>query len=430
MWIRLSLAVGILCAARLFRSISIVAVVLEPSPDAVQWLLLSDFQFVESAAASALYDRLRGDGKCMIYITVQGEDRSASIQGFDLAETSKNSPSPAFFMPDLPLSDTDRSITPYGSVLSDTGILAICAYNANDILGVDLSTGRTAFEVRSVPCPNDVCFNPTDNNILFVAGGTGVWDAAGELTAAIPPHGAIYMVNLSDGAVTDLAVPGLHALSGVACTAHTLLVSQLHSITAVPLPAFEVTSLGTEPDTSVSIEGGHPVREADPVGISSTRVLWECTAEDTDRCYLADNLSWWEESQLLVALYREITPFAAALLQHSYVSTAMYFLGKALTTAYMYCVEGRVSPLSDAELLPWFHTLDVFPRVHFELFDVNTGDRRHFELDCSGLKTPDGSIFDGHVTHVHHHAGKIVLVNFLSKWVLVLDERVLREAVM
>jgi hypothetical protein len=32
------------------------------------------------------------------------------------------------------------------------------------------------------------------------------------------------------------------------------------------------------------------------------------------------------------------------------------------------------------------------------------------------------------VTHVHHHAGKIVLVNFLSKWVLVLDERVLRDA--
>jgi hypothetical protein len=392
---------------------------------------MHDFQFAESAAANAQYDEARKDEKNMVYIVVQATDRTVSIQGFDLSDQNRNSLSPGFSVSGLLLGDASHEITPYGSILSDTGILALTAYNANFILGVDLNTGLTVFQVSNIPCPNDICFHPDNENILFVAGGAGIWSSDSHLSVAIPSHGAIYRVDLRDGAVRALSVPGLHALSGIACTAEALLVSQLYSVITVPL--------GLPPQPSAAAAGlnysgesrtRHPLllpgtERAPEVG---SQLLWECTTEHATRCFLADNLSWWEGDQLIVAIYREISPFVAALLQHRYVSDVLYVLGKALTAAYLYCAESRTSAFSDAELLPWFHTLDVFPRVHFELLDANTGDRLHIELNCRRLKTPDGSIFDGHVTHVHHHAGKIIFVNFLSKWALVLEDSAVHSA--
>jgi hypothetical protein len=59
---------------------------------------------------------------------------------------------------------------------------------------------------------------------------------------------------------------------------------------------------------------------------------------------------------------------------------------------------------------------------------VVSGKKWHFKIARSALNLPADSTFDGHVTHVQRHGGKLVFVNFKSNAVLVLDDAVVAAA--
>ncbi len=70
-------------------------------------------------------------------------------------------------------------LTVFGSALSSDGILYLCVFNKNAIIAFDLKNlpkpGEKALsflEITDVPAPNDVCIDPNDENVLYIAGGT------------------------------------------------------------------------------------------------------------------------------------------------------------------------------------------------------------------------------------------------------------------
>jgi hypothetical protein len=386
---------------------------LSASCSPVRWVKLQDYLFVESAAANARYDAMRGDGKSLVYFPVQTQEGHLSIQVVDLSNTSSNATVEVVNSADLNYGS--GQLTVYGSELTETGILLLCILNKNTILGLDMNSLKIVLEIPGIAAPNDIAASPTDPNVFFVAGGTGLYvdqqNVSDSLIAAIPTIGVIYKIDISDQSVTSVptAVP-LNALAGIVGVPDgQLLVSQLYNVVSLPL------------NNTDSVSG-------DAVLVPS-REVYSCAGSSLwDDCYLADNLIYSADSStLVIALYRKTSQSVAAVLAGSYaIPTFMWFVGKCASVVLDF-LTGYAPAFADSGLHRWFHSMDSFADVHFMLVDVNTGEQRRIRLDSSVLQPPDGTSFDGHVTHVHRHAGHIVLVNFLSSWVMVLEERALLE---
>jgi hypothetical protein len=366
---------------------------------------LENFYFVESCACNDKYDALRGDGRKLLYFAVQSTDARLSIQAVDLVGNSQNVINSLTMR--VTMKDGTDLLTSFGSKLRDDGVLVLCIFNRNTILGIDLANKSISFEVNNIPCPNDLSISPSDPNMLFVAGGAGVrnpaniaesWD---DTLAVMPPMGRVYQIDTRTSKVVELHSLGLSSLAGIESVQGNLYVSQLYEIVRLP-----VKGPAKRPET-----------------------VWEGTEVGSgEMCYFSDNLSLWDERTLAVSVYREMAAAAAAGMQNSFLSVVGWGAGKCATSVYNFftCAPNE---LDNAELLMSFSTKDVFVDVHFLLMDVVSGKKWHLKIERSALNLPSDSTFDGHVTHVQRHGGKLVCVNFKSNAVLVLDDKVVEAAI-
>jgi hypothetical protein len=236
----------------------------------------SDVTFVESVACNRDWDAKRKDGKAMVYFPTSSNGQ-LSVRAFDVNEQL---PVTSLVMNVSLGHDCPSDLSSYGSKLSADGILWVCVFNANKVVGIDLKSKSVKSVLSDIPCPNDLCFDSADPNILYVAAGTGVTvpfistRCSGEsLLAAFPVTGRIYKIDIA-ACTSKLALEGrgLHALAGIGCSNGTLLITQL----------FEMRTISTSAISRDPLAPTAAVWEGDEVGDGSKYVF-------------ADNVSAWDD---------------------------------------------------------------------------------------------------------------------------------------
>lgn len=138
--------------------------------------------------------------------------------------------------------DGSTAITIFGSALTSEGRLHLACFNRNSILDYDLKhhlpvKGKPApclFEVQNVPSPNDVCVDPEQENILYVAGGTFSKLCCGSCyTFTNAARAQVFKIEYNalrtDTSVTSIK-DGLDALGGVEKVGNQLWTAQLYDV--------------------------------------------------------------------------------------------------------------------------------------------------------------------------------------------------------
>ena len=376
------------------------------SPDKFDWITLSnysttqfkslsDFGFIESCACNPQFDILRNDNKHNIYLPVKDKDEKLSIRSIDVSNDELTSDT---FIMNVILLDGSDLLTCFGCDLSDNGILWLCIFNYNKILGVDLLKRTVSYQFDNVPCPNGICRSLIDSNLLYVCGGASIRnpfnspDAKDDTIAVAPTIGVLYMLNIKDVSCKTIMSKGLDSQAGIVELKGKLFSSQLYDI--------------------VLKEGNHIKR------------IWDGTkVGDGGKCYLSDNLTIWDDRRFVSSIYRSIPTDSLIGLKNKQLALAGWSMGKLITSISncMTCVPNN--ELDNAELLMSFSTQDVFTDTCFMIYDVVNKQPMHFQLDHSKLNIPANVSFDGHVTHVCHYHGKVIFINFKSCHILLIDDK-------
>lgn len=304
------------------------------------------------------------------------------------------------------LSDGTDKLTAFGSRLSATGTMWLCIFNRNVIVGVNVVTKQIEHEFFNVGCPNDICLSPEDSDILFVAGGASIRSphnltkSSDETLAVLPPVGRIYSIDVKQKKVETFHSEDLHSLAGIEGMNGQVFISQL----------YEVLTISSKQK-------------------SKAESIWQGTEVGSGKdCFFSDNLSIWDERTVASSIYRQIDARSAATMKESFVSSVGWSIGK-IVTSVANLFTGAPNALDNAELLLDFSEQDAFEDVHFFLFDsLDVTKRWHFKMDNKSLNMPPGCTFDGHVTHVARHGGKVIFVNFKSNYVMLLEETAVLSA--
>ena len=365
---------------------------------------LREFSFVESCTSNANFDKLRNDGMSNIYLAVQNKDMKVSIRSIDVSNDSVVTDT---MVMNVSLKDGTDEVTVFGSDLTDDGILWLSAFNVNKIIALDLVKKELIHEFDDIPCPNDLCISMQDPNIIYVAGGSDVDIpkmslksseqklAVTQQLAVTPVFGQIYAINVKNKTVKNTNINSLATLAGICELNNTIVVSELYAIKAIKTNSFFRRK---------------PVK------------IWHGTSiGDGEQCYLSDNIKRWDEYRATVSIYRSVSKAEVEVMENRYLSLFGWSCGKAVTCIHN-CFTGAPNELNNAELLISFSTGDVFVDVCFMIFDTRNNRPYHFKLDHKKLNIPPHVEFDGHVTHVQHHAGKIIFINFKSNHIMVLDD--------
>ena len=383
---------------------------------------LENFYFVESCACNEKFDIDRNDGKKNIYLAVQSEDMKISIRSIDVS--NPNATGDTVEVPTVALRDGTDKLTAFGSRLSDSGIMWLCIFNRNAIIGVNILTKRVDYEFNNVPCPNDLCISTVDPGLLYIAGGASVRNpvnlknSSDDTLAVMPPVGRVYTIDVrrANTPVKIFHSKNLHSLAGIEELNGKVFISQLYEVRSID---------GIKAKQGGAIRGGASLSSL-PASMwhsSKSTVTWQGTeVGDGENCYLSDNMSQWDDSIIATSIYRKIGAESVAAMKESFISTVGWSVGKLLTTCAN-CVTGAPNALDNGELLMDFSTQDVFPNVHFMLFDSITNRKWHFNMDNEKIPNkPEGCKFDGHVTHVARHGGKVIFINFMSDYVMLMDD--------
>jgi hypothetical protein len=133
-----------------------------------------------------------------------------------------------------PIAAPDRStdVTIFGSVHNTTGMLYLCAFNCNSILGLDLtklpkepSLVKCSMEIKGLALPNDVCINPKNESILYLVGGS-FWRFCCCYEFSNSAFGCVYKVVLKEGQ------KDCKMLMGIEVVGSKLWIAQLFNILA------------------------------------------------------------------------------------------------------------------------------------------------------------------------------------------------------
>ena len=365
---------------------------------------LQDFYFVESCASNTQFDILRNDGMSNVYLAVQNKDLKVSIRSIDVNDESVIADTVVM---DVKLLDGTDKVTVFGSDLSDDGILWLAVFNQNKVIGLDLSKKELRYQFDNIPCPNDLCLSTEHPHIIYVAAGEALnidlpdylssKKGSYEELAVAPVFGQIFEINTKDGIVKNTNTSGLGTLSGIGELNHTIVVSELYDIKTIKTNTFFRRRM-------------RPVK------------AWQGTCVgDGLYCYLSDNVTRWDDCRAAVSIYRRVLTPEVEAMEHSYISLIGWSICKALTCLYN-CFTGAPNELNNAELMMSLSTADVFENVCFLILDTHTNLPYHFRLDNTKLNIPPDVEFDGHATHVQHHANKIIFVNFKSDHILIMDD--------
>mmetsp|Transcript_12324 Transcript_12324/g.30189 ORF Transcript_12324/g.30189 Transcript_12324/m.30189 type:complete len:432 (+) Transcript_12324:227-1522(+) len=403
--------------------------------------LPSGTQFVESCSHNVAFD------KDHVYVPAQMADKNSlaifrvDVSGRSPAEVymhfKEGNTQGASLYPTLAnhdvLDDTLASeALPFGSALSNDGILYVCIFNKNMVVMIDLK-GRRVLRKVEVPAPNDVCIDANDPWVSYVA--CGVWVeglgelgvmSGGHLSMTLPSSKKWRTVNPTEGSVrririaendqvsTEVVAKGTKALAGVGVSQGKLWLAMLVNIDAVPL-----TSLA-------------PSLRPDKKEFQ----VW--SGYDEKLAYLADNVATYDESHIIVPCYRSLWRLLAKLSENGCFAYLGFLGAKACsgciklqkssaTADEVFSAEDYPVDLTDPSVAPELHEGGVFPHIHIVI--VNTASKKSSNtsimLPKAMVDKGGAADFDGHVTHVEHVNNKLVCVNFLKMRLLILSDSVL-----
>ena len=358
------------------------------------------FLFVESCAYNKIFD---ADN---FYVPVQHTDSSCHIYKVSVSDGSKKAER---LHQVVKKSDGEKMISPFGSALSDEGVLWLCCFNENMVCGVDLSSGEMVVE-GTEPAPNDICVSDDGK---YVYAGSGSWLGKVPLAAGA---GTIWRVTTAAPYTCKKVVGRAQGtMAGIAEVKGKLFCAHLQrmSVYGSRRKMYELSGLKKQ------IWTGLCSQDADP--------------EKVDKFYLADNLAWWDAEKprkvILTPAYRSLPAPLGHILDRSTGVNAVGWSAARAATTLLRLKEGgieEVAKVNDDGLSPEvdlkFSKGDDFPHVHLCLYNTETGATANhvFLLD----KAVQGADFDGHVTHAEHVGdGKVACVNFLKRKVLIIDTK-------
>ena len=362
------------------------------------------FYFVESCCYNKAFDADH------VFVPVQHQDRTCSIYKVNIRDRTPGVDN-SVLLQKVVKKDGETDISPFGTALSDDGVLWLCCFNESMVMAIDLNTGENLCEA-AVPAPNDVCLSE-DGKYAYAACGSWM----GKLPVAAG-KGTIWRINTSAPFTTKQVVKGAQGtMAGIAERAGKVWCAHLQRMT-VYYRKGEDTLLGDGRTSKERIWTGYCSRDAD--------------AEKTDYYYLADNLTWWDYEKrdvLFTPCYRWLNGKLGELLDRVAVLSKLgWSFARVATTVKRLNKEGfsAVAKINDDGISPEvdlsFSKGDVFPHVHLCLYNIHTrATANHvFKIDCE----KQGVDFDGHVTHVEHCGdGVLVLVNFQKKTLMVIDAK-------
>lgn len=130
-----------------------------------------EFSFVESCCSNRKFDIMRGDGKENIYLPVQHKDLRLNIKSIDMKALAIG----AQQVYEVPEVQDREHLSGFGSDLDSKGILWVCVFNLNLLIGIQLPIsgireGCVLHTFRNIPAPNDICLS-ADESILYIATG-------------------------------------------------------------------------------------------------------------------------------------------------------------------------------------------------------------------------------------------------------------------
>lgn len=333
-----------------------------------------------------------------------------------------------------------RDVTIYGSHLTSTGILWMTFWNNNLLSFIDLKelpedrgVLKTGPLEIPVPAPNDLCVDPEDENILYIAGGSAKKVCCG-IKFVSAAYGKVYKAAVCrDGRggedrtsyrLTCIA-DGLDVLAGIEVHGRTILVAQLFDVLAIDKRTFQ------------------------------QKVIW--TQTTAAGVWLADNVAMFDDKLVVAPAFDTVDPLIRDLVLTRPCVNNIFVCGLQIYSAL---VEGEniKRGLWDPEVsLAVCHTYakpDEDPQpIRLALFDREGDVVHNFEIDLQetrefyklrekkDLETPPphkhmGNLwyFDENVTHctrmvVKEGPGWLMCVNFQQPRIMMLQDSFFTNAV-
>lgn len=360
------------------------------------------FFFVESCCFNKMYDTHH------VFVPVQHADKTCSIYKVNVHAPDAVSVKVCSV---TKKSDGEKKISPFGSALSDDGMLWLCCFSESLIMAIDLAAGKVACEV-SVPAPNDICLSE-DGSYAYAACGSYL----GKLPLAAG-KGTIWRVETSAPFNAQRIVRGAQGtMAGIAESDKKLYCAHLQRMSVYPTLTLRQL-----------------------LGRIFSRRFWTgyCSSDadesKLDAYYLADNLTWLDNERrdvLLTPCYRWLPGKLGAILDYSTTLNCLGWSAARVATTVKRLRAGgfeEIATINDDGISPEvclsFSKGDIFDHVHLSLYNVHTkATANHvFKIDAS-------VDFDGHVTHAEHCGdGVVVCVNFLKKSLMIIEAKELVTA--
>lgn len=328
--------------------------------------------------------------------------------------------------------DGSSEVTLFGSAVTSRGTLYLCAFNRNSIIALDLNRVSsdapgpvTCFlEIDGTPAPNDVCIDPENENILYVAGGKFIPCLCASFANAV--SGTVYKIEVKDDAsyATDIQTEGLKTLAGIEVFGNDIWVAQLFNIV-----------------------------KQEKNSTKEPTIVWrgyDCNGQ----VWLADNIDTFGKDMLICPAYSTIPAVAVDnVMKSSCFSSVASFMAQIGTA----CMKGEriVDAILDPEVdLSFSNTYaddkndipqpirliflkpgDPEATAHFEVDLVETRKQhglRSIRDHSSGIVLGKRHFFNEQVTHAAHLVGGakgyIACVNFEQPRILLLEDKFFLDA--
>jgi hypothetical protein len=324
--------------------------------------------------------------------------------------------------------DGSTDVTVFGSALDSKGVLYLCAFNRNSILGLDLTKlpekpglVKCGTEIEGLASPNDVCIDPKNESILYVAGGSFRRFCC--YTFSNSTFGRVSKVVLKDGVGTiSVQANGCKTLAGIEVVGSKLWIAQLFDML-----------------------------QQDETG-GKTSVVWKGNDGKGD-VWLADNIDTFDGDMILCPAYSTVPEgIVKNVLKRTVVgSLGLFYL--QVSTACMRGESFREAILDPEVSLSFSNTYikegkDPAPVRLIFLKPDNPDSNFHFEVDLVDTRAKNepreikdretGKVlgkrhyFNEQVTHAAHMKdadgkGYVVCVNFEQPRILFLEDSLFRS---
>lgn len=393
-----------------------------------------DVTFTSTSCSNQFYDNIRDDGCFIIYFPVQLSSNKLVIKSLTIDSETQNST--VKHLMDVKLNSGSTDLFALGCKLSDTGMLWICITNHNKVIGIDLDELEIKYEFE-IPTPKDICISASDEYTLYVAGSAEKFDSNSNIllnmklqhvstmdksSHAVGKTGVIYCIDCERNNVREIATD-LRPLMGIYCTPNYLYFSVPFSIHRI-----SILTLRDDMEKLVKIET-----------IWAVKSLYLNHPKPTDSHELTASLpatiGAWDLNKLLVPFYRDIITQDSivsgknveeekkTVTSRTWSQFFLSFLGGSKSS-----MSATVSPEDASDLERVYSTTDVQNNFKFVLYNAASTTMDYYSLPMKSITWPTGVEFDGHVTEMRRYGGRVILVNYRSKHVILIKDSLLMNS--